>query len=227
MIRLYFHPSPNPMKVALFLEEAGLPYEMIPIDTRRGAQHTPEFKAINPNAKTPAIVDTDGDVRVFDSNAILLYLAQKTGRFLPTDPRQHGELLSWLMFVATGLGPYNGQAVHFQHMAPEKNAYAIQRFRFEARRHFSILDQQVADKEFMLGDTYTIVDMAAWGWSNPLTFILGEDAWSSLPNLERWYKAINARPATERVRALGKDFTTPFDDEARRALFPQIDAPAA
>src|SRR5579862_7636504 len=129
MIRFYFHPSPNPAKVALFLEEAGVPYEMMPVDTRKGDQHSPEFRAINPNGKTPAIVD--GDVTVFDSNAILLYLAEKTGKFLPDNtPKARGELLSWLMFVATGIGPYTGQLVHFAHHAPEKLPYAINRYQF-------------------------------------------------------------------------------------------------
>lgn len=224
MIHLYFHPSPNPMKVALFLEEAGLPYEMIPVDTRRGAQHAPDFLKINPNGKTPAIVD--GDVRVFDSNAILLYLAEKTGRFLPAAGRR-GELLSWLMFVATGLGPYNGQAVHFQHFAPKPNDYAIKRYRWEAKRHFSILDDHIGDRPFMLDDGYTILDMSVWGWCNPMTFILGEGAWDSFPNLKRWYDVINERPAAGRARELGKSFTTPMDDEARRAMFRHLDAAAA
>ena len=225
MIRFYFHPSPNPMKVALLLEEADLPYEMIPVDTRRGEQHTAAFKAINPNAKTPAIVDTEGDIRVFDSNAILLYLAEKTGRFLPREPSQRGELLSWLMLVATGLGPYNGQAVHFQHHAPDRNAYAIKRYRFEAKRHFKLFDDQLAGKPYVLGEEYTIVDMALWGWTNPLVYVLGEEAPGQFPELMRWKAAIDARPAAERARALGKSFTTPFDDAARKALFPQVDAP--
>src|ERR1700687_1228586 len=124
MIKFYYHPSPNPAKVALFLEESGLPYELGPIDTRKGEQFAPSFVAINPNAKTPAIVD--GDVTVFDSNAILLYLAEKTGKFLPENtPVARGQLLSWLMFVATGIGPYSGQAVHFKNHAPEKLPYAI------------------------------------------------------------------------------------------------------
>lgn len=219
MIKLYFSAAPNPMKVALFLEEAGLPYEMIPVDTRRGAQHTPEYRAINPNGKTPAIVD--GDKRVFDSNAILLYLAEKTGQFLPADPALRGELLSWLMFVATGLGPYNGQAVHFQHFAPEKNVYAINRYTFEARRHFGILNDRLAERPYLVGDAYGIVDMAAWGWSNPLERVLGEGAWAELPHLERLHGEISARPAAERATALGAAFTTPFDDEARRHMFPQ------
>lgn len=112
MITFYYHPSPNPAKVALFLEEAGLAYELVPVDTRKGEQHAPAFTALNPNAKTPVIVD--GEVTVFDSNAILLHLAEKTGRFLPEgSPAARGQLLSWLMFVATGIGPYSGQAVHF------------------------------------------------------------------------------------------------------------------
>src|SRR5271156_6627069 len=116
MIKFYYHTSPNPMKVALFLEESGLPYELVPVDTRKGEQHQPAYVAINPNAKTPALVD--GDVTVFDSNAILLYLAEKTGKYLPAaGDKARGELLSWLMFVATGVGPFSGQAVHFKHFA--------------------------------------------------------------------------------------------------------------
>src|SRR5271168_5005321 len=122
MLKFYYSGAPNPTKIALFLEEAGLPYEPMPVDTRKGEQHKPEFLAINPNAKLPAIVD--GDVTVFDSSAILLYLAEKTGKFLPEDtPVARGQLLSWLMFVASGIGPYSGQAVHFKHFAPEPKEY--------------------------------------------------------------------------------------------------------
>src|SRR5258706_9769965 len=162
MIKFYYHPSPNPAKVALFLEESGLPYELMPVDTRKGEQFKPAFLAINPNGKTPAIVD--GDTTVFDSNAILLYLAEKTGKFLPDNkPANRGQLLSWLMFVATGIGPYSGQAVHFKHYAPEKLAYAINRYAHEAQRHYGILDARLADRRYVLGETYTIVDMAEWG----------------------------------------------------------------
>src|SRR6266487_3360074 len=139
MLKFYYSGAPNPTKVALFLEETGIPYEGIPVDTRKGEQHKPEYLAINPNGKVPAIVD--GDVTVFDSNAILLYLAQKTGKFLPPDsPAARGQLYSWLMFVGTGVGPYSGQAVHFKHHAPEKLPYAINRYDFEAKRHYRILD---------------------------------------------------------------------------------------
>ena len=142
MLKFYYHPSPNPAKVALLLEELGLPYELVPVDTRKGEQHQPEFLAINPNAKTPAIVD--GDVTVFDSNAILLYLAEKTGKFLPeSTPKLRGELLSWLMFVATGIGPYSGQAVHFRHFAPEPKEYPVSRYLFEAKRHWGIIDARL------------------------------------------------------------------------------------
>jgi GST-like protein len=132
MLKFYYSGAPNPTKVALFLEESGLPYQAIPVDTRKGDQHRSEYLAINPNAKVPAIVD--GDAVVFDSNAILLYLAEKTGKFLPENtPKARGELLSWLMFVASGVGPYSGQAVHFRNYAPEKLPYAINRYVFEAQ----------------------------------------------------------------------------------------------
>src|SRR5271169_3481120 len=160
MLKFYFSGAPNPTKVALFLEETGLPYEPIPIDTRKGEQHKPQFLAVNPNGKVPAIVD--GDVTVFDSNAILLYLAEKTGKFLPAaGDKARGELLSWLMFVATGVGPFSGQAVHFKHFAPEKVDYAHKRYQFETVRHHTILDARLAGRRFILGDRYTIVDMAA------------------------------------------------------------------
>jgi GSH-dependent disulfide-bond oxidoreductase len=221
MLKFYYHPSPNPAKVALFLEEAGLPYELVPIDTRKGEQFDPKFLAINPNAKTPAI-DDDGVV-VFDSNAILLYLAEKSGQFLPAStPAARGPLLSWLMFVATGIGPYTGQFVHFKRYAPEF-PYAINRYEYEVHRHFGILDAQLAKHRYMLGSVYTIVDMAVWGWARNLPFIMGEDAWKQMPNLKRLVDEISARPAAERASAL-KDshaFKTDMDEAARQAMFPQ------
>lgn len=221
MLKFYYSLAPNPMKVALFLEEAELPYEAIPVDTRKGEQHKPDYLAINPNAKVPAIVD--GDATVFDSNAILLYLAEKTGRFLPPNtPKARGELLSWLMFVASGVGPYSGQAVHFKHHAPEKLDYAITRYAFEADRHYGILDRHLADRRYMLGDTYTIVDMALWGWARLVPFVMGEEALGRLPNVKLLLDEINARPAAARVAAI-KDrhtFKSEMDEEARRAMFP-------
>lgn len=222
MIKFYYHPSPNPLKIALYLEESGLPYEVVPVDTRKGEQHQSAFLDINPNAKTPAIVD--GDATVFDSNAILLYLAEKSGQFLPENtPAARGQMLSWLMFVATGVGPYSGQAVHFKHFAPEPKEYAVNRYIFEVERHYGVLDAHLAKQRYMLGDTYTLVDMAVWGWARVVPFILGQDAWSNFPNVKRMMDEINARPAAQRAEALKEKFSfkTEMDDEARKHMFPQ------
>ena len=222
MIKFYYHPSPNPAKVALFLEESGLPYEVVPVDTRKGEQHAPSFLEINPNAKTPALVD--GDAVVFDSNAILLYLAEKSGKFLPENtPAARAQMHSWLMFVATGIGPYSGQAVHFKHFAPEPKTYAVNRYDFEAWRHWALIDAQLAKHPYMLGDTYTLVDMAVWGWARAVPFILGPDAWAKLPNVKRLLDEVNARPAAQRAEALKARYTfkTEMDDDAKKAMFPQ------
>lgn len=222
MIKFYYHPSPNPAKIALFLEEAGLPYEMVPVDTRKGEQFKPEFLAINPNAKTPAL--TDGDVTIFDSNAILLYLAEKTGQFLPEDtPKARGEMLSWLMFVATGIGPYCGQAVHFSRFAPEKIPYAINRYSREAERHWGIINDVLAGRRYMLGDTYTLIDMSVWGWATRLSFAVGETWPEMFPHVKRHLDEISARPAAQRAVALKDQFAfkTDFDAEAFKYLFPQ------
>ena len=220
MLKFYFHPTPNPMKVALFLAESGLEYELIPVDTRKGEQHASDFRLINPNGKVPAI-DDNGTV-VFDSNAILLYLAEKTGQFLVKE-EDRGQLLSWLMFIASGLGPYSGQAVHFQHAAPEKSPYAINRYRREAQRHYQILDDRLADREFIVGDTYSIVDIAAWGWIDKVIPVLGEGTLENYPNLKRWFQSVDARPAVAKARATGSNinFKTEVDEETKRALFPQ------
>ena len=221
MLKFYYHPSPNPLKVALFLEEAALPYELILVDTRKGEQHDPAFIAINPNAKTPALVD--GDAVVFDSNAILLYLAEKTGKFLPdqTDALR-AQTYSWLMFIASGIGPYTGQYVHFRNYAPDPKEYAMNRYDFEAWRHWNILDAHLAKQRYMIGDRYTFVDMAVWGWARAIPFALGADAWSKLPNLKRHFDEINARPAAIRAEALKTRVTykTEVDEDAKRAMFP-------
>jgi GST-like protein len=226
MLKFYFNGSPNPTKVALFLEEAGLQYEPIAIDTRKGDQFKPAFLAVNPNGKVPVIAD--GDVTVFDSNAILLYLAEKTSKFLPK-PAARGELLSWLMFVATGVGPFSGQAVHFRHHATEKVGYAHNRYQFEAQRHYGILNDRLGKHKYMVGDTYTIVDMDVWGWARLVPFILGDDAWAKFPNLKRLVDEISARPAAPRAVALKDKFTfkAEMDDEARRNMFKHLQATAA
>ncbi|MBL8341834.1 MAG: glutathione S-transferase N-terminal domain-containing protein [Rubrivivax sp.] len=220
MLKFHYSLAPNPMKVALFLEEAGLPYEAIPVDTRRGEQHAPAFTALNPNAKVPVIVD--GAATVFDSSAILLYLAEKTGQFLPA-AADRGAMLSWLMFTASGIGPFSGQSVHFNHYAPEKVPYAVNRYDFEAWRHWNILEAHLAGKSWMVSDRYTLLDMAVWGWARALPFVLGDGAWAKLPNVKRHFDAINARPAVQRVNALRERhaFKAEMDDEAKRAMFPQ------
>jgi len=234
MIRFYFHPTPNPAKVALLLEEAGIAYQTIPVDTSKGEQHTRDFREVNPNGKVPAIVDTDGPggkpARVFDSTAILLYLAEKSGKFLGK-PEDRPELLSWLLFIASGLGPFSGQAVHFQFAAPEGLGYAVNRYRREAERHYQVLNDHLAGRDFIVGDSYTIADMSAWGWLDRAARVLkGEaDPLAAYPNLKRLFLMVDARPAVARARAVGKDhdFKKVVDDESKRALFPSNYPPAA
>ncbi|MEZ7502663.1 glutathione S-transferase N-terminal domain-containing protein [Psychrobacter sp. Arc29] len=220
MLTFYFHQTPNPMKVALFLEETGLPYELVAVDTLKGEQHTPEYRAINPNGKTPALED-DGK-RVFDSTAILMYLSEKTG-LLAGQPEDRSEMLSWLMFLATGLGPYSGQSVHFRHKAPEKIPYAMNRYLREAERHYEVLDTHLEGREYLVGDEYSIADISAWGWIDKATVVLGDAGLDNYPNLKRWFATIDARPAVQKAREIPKniDFKTELDEVAARALYPQ------
>ena len=224
MLKFYYNTGPNPMKIALCLEEMGLEYEAIPVDTRKGEQHASSYIAINPNAKAPSIVD-EGNV-IFDSNAILLYLAEKNGKFITDNtPKSRADLLSWLMFVATGIGPYSGQSVHFQHMAPEKIKYAINRYVFEAERHYDILNDRLANNKYMLGDTYTIVDMCVWGWTRMLPKVIGEGELEKRVNLNRLMTEINERPASQRATNINvsnnHNFKVEIDEEASRYMFPQ------
>jgi GSH-dependent disulfide-bond oxidoreductase len=226
LIRFYFHPTPNPAKVALLLEELGMPYEVMPVDTAKGEQHAPAFRAVNPNGKVPAIVDTEGpggrEARVFDSSAILLYLGEKAGRFIGS-PADRPELLSWLFFIASGVGPFSGQAVHFQHAAPEKIPYAVNRYRREIERHYRVLDRHLAGRDFIVGD-YSIADMSAWGWLGRAGRVLpgADDALADFPNLKRLYDKIDARPAAARAKAVGTDhaFKKEVDEQTKRAMFP-------
>ena len=234
MIRFYFHTTPNPAKVALFLEEANLPYEAIPVDTSKGEQHTSSFRAVNPNGKVPAIVDTAGpggkEVRAFDSTAILIYLAEKTGKLLGL-PEERPELLSWLLFIASGLGPFSGQAVHFQFAAPEGLGYAVNRYRREAERHYQVLNDHLEGRNYIVGDTYTIADISAWGWLDRASRVLkgADDPLGPFPHLKRLFETVDARPAAARARAVGKDhpFKKVNDEETKRALFPSNYPPAA
>ncbi|MDR5881831.1 glutathione S-transferase family protein [Caballeronia sp. LZ032] len=227
MIEFYFHPTPNPAKIALFLEESGLPYTLKPVDTSKGEQHLPAFRAINPNGKVPAIVDTEGPggtrAVVFDSTAILLYLAEKSGQFIGA-PEDRPQLLSWLMFIASGLGPFSGQAVHFQYAAPEGLDYAVNRYRREVDRHYQVLEDHLKGREFIVGNAYTIADMSAWGWLDRASRVLknSEDPLGPYPELKRWFAQIDARPAVARARAVNKThaFKSVNDEETKRSLFP-------
>lgn len=227
MIRLYYGPGPNPSKVALLIEEVGLAHELIPVDTRKAEQHAQAFRDVNPNCKLPAIVDTEGpggkEARVFDSNAILLYLAEKTGKLLGSEA-ERPEMLSWLMFIASGLGPYSGQSVHFLRAAPEKLPYAINRYLREAERHYAVLDAHLAGRTSILNSGYSIVDIAAWGWIDRARYVLGRDSepLADYPNLQRWFREVDKRPAVARARGIasGVVFKSEMDEQAKRALFP-------
>ena len=220
MLRFHFHHTPNPMKVALLLEELGIDYEVVPLDTFKGEQHSDAYKAVNPNAKAPAIED-DG-VRVFDSSAICLYLAEKHGRLLGR-PEDRGELLSWLFWVASGLGPFSGQWVHFQTAgAAEGGDYAKRRYRFEAHRHYEVLDAHLAGREWIVGADYTIADISAWAWVDRHMRVLGEGGIDDYPNVKAWLERVSARPAVAQARKVGNDlsFKSDFDEETARAMFP-------
>jgi GST-like protein len=191
------------------------------VDTRKGDQHKPEFLKINPNAKTPALLD--GDIRVFDSNAMMLYLAEKHQQFLPANTEENkAEMLSWLMFIATGIGPYCGQAVHFKHFAPEPKEYAVNRYDFEAWRHWEIINQHLSTRKYMVDHAYSIVDMSVWGWARVIPFVLGQNAFEQLPHVKRLLDEINARPAAQKAEALKTQhsFKTEVDEDARKNLFP-------
>ncbi len=228
-LQLYSVPTPNGVKVSIMLEETGLPYEPHAVDIGKNETWIPEFLSLNPNGKIPAIIDPNGPggkpFGLFESGAILLYLAEKTGRFLPeATPVARGELLSWLMFVATGIGPFSGQCVHFRHFAPPGQDYAVERYTFEARRHWGVADARLAQRPYMLGETYGIVDMALWGWARMVPFILGEGALAEFPNVRRHLDAVGARPAAQRAQALKERhaFKAEMGAEARGFMFRAI-----
>ena len=201
MIDLHFTPTPNGQKVSIALEEMELPYQLINYDIFEGDQHTAEFGKINPNHKLPAIVDHDpsfggGAHAVFESGAILQYLAEKTGRFLPHDPRQRSVALQWLTWQVASLGPMGGQAAHFMRYAPEKIDYAIERYSQEAARLTRILARRLDEAEYLAGDAYSIADIAVW----PSQGMAASNA-AQFPNIHRWFAAIVDRPAVDRGRA--------------------------
>ncbi len=200
MIDLYTWPTPNGHKVHIMLEECGLPYNVHAIDIGAGDQFKPDFLKISPNNKMPAMVDPDGPdskpISIFESGAILMYLAEKTGQFLPTAPRERYEVIQWLMFQMGGLGPMLGQAHHFLQYAPEPIEYAQNRYRNEARRLYSVLDRRLGESEFLAGDAYTIADIAAWPWTRFPERQHVERA--DYPHFIRWFDQIAERPAVQK-----------------------------
>jgi len=231
MIDLHYWPTPNGWKVSIMLEETGLPYRLVPVNIGRGEQFKPDFLAISPNNRMPAIVDHDppggGEpVSVFESGAILVYLAEKTGQFQPSDLRGRYEVLQWVMWQMGGLGPMAGQAHHFRQYAPEQLPYAIDRYTKEVNRLYGVMNKRLADREYLAG-AYSIADMAAWPWVVP--FANQGQKLEDAPHLQRWFEAMKARPAVERGFAVGKELrnTAPMDEEAKKVLFGQTAASVA
>ena len=227
MIDLYYWTTPNGHKITMFLEEAGLPYRIVPVNISRGEQFKPDFLRISPNNRMPAIVDhapADGGepLAVFESGAILLYLADKIGRFIPADLRGRNMALQWLFWQMGGLGPMAGQNHHFVQYAPEKIPYAMERYVKETARLYAVLDKHLSDgREFIAGDEYSIADMASYPW-----VVLYE--WQSqkiehTPHVAAWFERIKQRPATERAYARAAEVSTApvVDEESRKVLFGQ------
>ncbi|MCZ8131983.1 MAG: glutathione binding-like protein [Steroidobacteraceae bacterium] len=228
MLDLHYWPTPNGHKITLFLEETGLPYRIAPVNIGAGDQFRPEFLAISPNNRMPAIVDhapADGGpaVSVFESGAILVYLAEKTGRFMPADLRGRKAVLEWLFWQVGGLGPMLGQNHHFVQYAPEPIPYAIDRYVKETNRLYGVLDRRLANHAFVAGAEYSIADMASYPW------ITGwqkqRQALDDFPHLKRWFEAIAARPATQRAYALAEQYRSPgMTEAAKQVLFGQTAA---
>jgi len=228
MIDLYYWTTPNGHKVTVFLEEAGVPYRIVPVNISTGEQFRPGFLKISPNNRMPAIVDDEPaeagpPVSLFESGAILLYLAEKTGKFIPKDLRGRADVLQWMFGQMGGLGPMAGQNHHFSHYAPEKLPYAIERYVKETNRLYGVLDKRLSDREFMAGD-YSIADMAAYPWIVPHER-QGQKL-EDFPHLKRWFDAIWARPAVKRAYALAKEINTQptVSEEAKKILFGQTAA---
>lgn len=232
MIELYYWPTPNGHKITMFLEEAGLHYRIRPVDISAGDQFKPEFLAFSPNNRMPAIIDTapsdGGDpVTVFESGAILLYLAEKTGKFLPACIRERKTVMEWVFWQVGGLGPMAGQNHHFGVYAPEKIQYAIDRYVNETNRLYGVLDRRLQDRAFIAGEHYTIADMAAYPWIVP--WKRQQQDLAAFPNLQRWFDRVRERPATLRAYARGEPFSNrpSVTEEGKKLLFGQTAATVA
>ncbi|MCK6421001.1 MAG: glutathione binding-like protein [Aquabacterium sp.] len=222
MIEVYSWATPNGHKVHIMLEECGLPYRLHPVDIGAGEQFTPEFLSLSPNNKIPAIIDPEGPdgqpMRMFESGAILLYLAGKTGRFLPASVAGKYEVLQWLMFQMASVGPMLGQAHHFRVYAPEKIGYAIERYTNEARRLYGVMDKRLARSRYLGGPDYSIADIAVFPWLRSWKN-QGID-WAEYPHLKGWFDEMSARPAVQRGVEVLADRRRPVtDDRAREVLF--------
>jgi GST-like protein len=222
MIDVYSWPTPNGHKVHIMLEECGLAYRAIPIDISAGDQFKPEFLAISPNNKIPAIVDADGPdgqpISLFESGAILLHLAGKTGKFLGNTDREKYDTLQWLMFQMGGFGPMLGQAHHFRVYAPEKIDYAIDRYTNEARRLYGVIDKKLASSEYLAGEEYTIADIAVFAWAR--SFVNQGIDWADFPDAKRWFDVISARPAVQRGVQVLANLRKPLEtDKSKDILF--------
>lgn len=224
MIELFYWPTPNGHKITLLLEEASIPYKISRIDISKGEQFEPEFLKLSPNNRMPAIIDhapSDGGepIRIFESGAILLYLADKTGRCIPRDIRGRNECLQWLFWQMAGLGPMAGQNHHFNVYAPEKIPYAIDRYVRETARLYGVLDKRLAGRDFVCGSEYSIADMACYPWIVPHK--RQEQNLDDFPNIRRWFAAIRERPSTVRAYAQGDFYTPPteMNAEMRKVLF--------
>ncbi len=220
MIELYYWPTPNGHKISIMLEECGLDYRTIPVDIGAGDQFNAAFLAISPNNRMPAIVDTDTGLSVFEGGAILVYLAEKAGKLLPTEPAARFNVLQWLFWQAAGLGPMAGQLSHFKSYLEEPVPYAEKRYGNEYDRLLAVMDEQLSDQDYLAGD-YSIADIAAFPWVRPYRR-LGNDI-DNFPHLKRWYDALKQRPAVRRGIDLGRDWkrTEATDADAKSLLFEQ------
>jgi GST-like protein len=222
MIDLYYYPSPNGLKIAIMLEECGLPYQLAPVDIGSGEQFRPEYLALNPNNKIPTIVDQDTGTRVFESGAILVYLAEKSKQFLPQAAEERIEVLSWLFWQAGGLGPMAGQAHHFRAFATEKVPYGIERYTNEVNRLYGVMERQLRDVDYLAGD-YSIADMACWPWV--VSHERQGQALEDFMSVKRWFEAIRERPAVVRAYSLGHEQIV--DRESYEFLYGQTAARVA